>query len=148
MKPWMWIVLSLIGAGLFIWPGVIKLLDPVAFMTDLQTYHLFPYKMALFAVYFIPALEIIAGLGLLYRKTYAGAWLIQLTLMLAFITVISISYFRGIDISCGCFKSGGGEPSSYAWLFVRDFLILGYIVILSFNPALRFHKKNHHELSH
>lgn len=129
-----WLLL-VAAAGLFFYAGIIKVWDPVSFMRSVETYHLFPHAMAVLATYYVPALEVVCAVGLLLPLTRRGAWWILTLLMIAFIILVTISWARGIDISCGCFKQSE-ETSSYGWLFVRDFSILAWMLFLGFHQQL------------
>jgi len=135
IQGWIKWTLLLAAAGLFFYAGIIKIWDPVSFMRSVETYRLFPHHLALLAVYFVPALEVVCAVGLLLPCTRRGAWWVLTTLMLSFIILVAVSWARGLDIHCGCFKPSQ-EPSSYIWLFVRDFGILGMLLFLGFHQKL------------
>lgn len=130
---WIFLIAS---AGIFIYAGAIKVWNPAGFLPDVQSYRAFPYHFAVLAVYFVPALEVVCGVGLLIPQSRKGSWQILMALMFSFIVLITVSWFRGIEISCGCFKPGGGEPSSYAKIYVRDFLILLLLAFSGYQQKL------------
>jgi uncharacterized membrane protein YphA (DoxX/SURF4 family) len=117
-------------AGIFVYTGFVKIMDPPGFLRQIETYRFFPYHLALLIAYFMPVLELTTGLALLWPRTTQGAWLILTSLIASFILLAAISYFRGLDIVCGCFTTEGMEPSSYAWIFTRDFVILALLLFL------------------
>ena len=116
------IVAWLVG-GVFIYAGLRKGLRPDLFLADIESYHLVPYRLAYATAYGLPALEVVAGLALLYRPyRRAGTWMLfGLTVM--FIVALGQAWWRGLDISCGCF--GKAEvAANYPWLIGRDVLLV------------------------
>lgn len=128
-------------AGLFFYAGIVKVWDPVSFMQSVETYRLFPHSLAVVATYYVPALEVVCAVGLVLPFVRRGAWWALTLLMVSFILMVTISWARGIDIHCGCFKPSQ-DPSSYTWLFVRDFSILAWMLFLGFHQKLIVFKNN------
>ena len=117
------LILAWILAGVFLYAGLIKLMHPGALLTDIQSYDLVSYRVAYLATFYLPAIEVIAAIGLLIQKTRNESALILLLLTIVFICALSSAWARGIDISCGCF--GKSEiKANYPWLIGRDFLIV------------------------
>lgn len=113
-------------AGLFVYAGAGKLARPEVFLGDVESYRLLPYWAARGVALYLPPLEIVCGLGLLFGGSRrAAAWLLA-GLMLVFLVALGAARARGLEIACGCFGGGGGdEATNYLWLVVRDLLILG-----------------------
>jgi putative oxidoreductase len=109
-------------AGLFVYAGLRKGLRPDLFLVDIESYHLVPHHFAYIAAYGVPALEVVAGLALLYRPyRRAGAWVL-LGLTVVFIIALGQAWGRRLDISCGCF--GKAETvANYPWLIGRDMIL-------------------------
>jgi len=121
-------VALLIGA-LFVYAGVVKIVDPVAFARDIDNYKMLPWTAAVGVGLYLPWLEILCGLGLITRVLYRGSVLIVTGLMSLFIVATIIARARGLDISCGCF----GHASKYlnfSWHLALDFLLLGGLLLL------------------
>lgn len=115
--------LRIILAGLFVYAGAVKAIDPTGFMADIEGYRLLPHPVAWALAHYLPFLEVMAGVLLLIpRFARASAWVLS-GLMLVFMIALLSAWIRGLDISCGCF-GGKGAVDSYAWLLVRDLLIL------------------------
>ena len=70
-----------------------------------------------YLAYTIPVLQMFLSLGLMFGdlKRYAIA---SASLLLLFSVVQASAMFRGIDMSCGCFSSSGGERIGLATLSV------------------------------
>jgi len=114
--------LSWVVGGLFLYAGVLKLLRPDALLVDIQSYQLVPYRLAYLASYYLPALEIICGAGLLYRGLRRESATLLFLLTAVFILALAAAWVRGLDISCGCF-GGTDAKANYPLLIGRDVLI-------------------------
>jgi hypothetical protein len=123
----------LIGA-LFVYAGVVKVIDPVAFARDIDNYKMLSWTAAAGVGLYLPWLEILCGLGLITRVLYRGSVLIITGLMFLFVVATIIAKARGLDISCGCF----GHASKYlnfSWHLALDFLLLGGLLLLWKRPS-------------
>lgn len=91
--------------GVFIWAGVLKVVDPLGFAESIMNYQVFPRGLAFVIALLLPWAEVITGglliVGLLRR---ASALLISL-LLIGFIGLVALALARGIDTTCGCFGS-------------------------------------------
>ncbi|MCC7409669.1 MAG: hypothetical protein IT442_16510 [Phycisphaeraceae bacterium] len=123
-------LLRLSLAGLFIYAGVVKAGDPLAFWKDVQGYHLLPEQVALAVAFYLPWLEILCGAALLTPWLLRPSLPILMCLMLVFIVALASAWVRGIDLTCGCFgrTSSTEAGTSYIWLLGRDLVILGALV--------------------
>lgn len=121
-------------AGIFLYSGYLKLLSPLQFAADIMGYQLVPASLVYPVAEYFPWLEISLGLLLLigWRVRYWG--IAASCLILFFITILTITYARGIDADCGCF--GSGEKIS--WLtIVRDSLFLLPALFLAAERRIR-----------
>jgi putative oxidoreductase len=125
----LWRVLGIIIGALFVYAGVLKVLDPVGFAGDIQNYHVLPWIVNVGLAFYLPWLEILCGLALIFRRWYSGALTILLGLLLVFIAATIAAKVRGIDISCGCFGHVS-DQLSFAWHLVLDLAILGAVAAL------------------
>lgn len=89
--------------GIFVYAGVAKLADVQQFYLDIHHFELTPSDVSIVLAVFLPWLEIILGFALLLRRLYAGAIGLCGLLALIFIAAISSAWWRGLDITCGCF---------------------------------------------
>jgi uncharacterized membrane protein YphA (DoxX/SURF4 family) len=86
----------------FIYAGFVKLLDPGAFAKIVSHYDIVPkFLLVPFAVG-LPAVELLAGLGLVINVR--GSLAVILGLLVIFISVLGYGIFNGMDIDCGCFS--------------------------------------------
>ena len=123
-------------AGLFLYSGYVKLQSPLQFAADIMGYQLVPASLVYPVAKYFPWLEILLGLMLLigWRVRYWGMG--ASGLILFFITIITITYARGIEANCGCF--GSGEKISLLTI-IRDSLFLLPALFLAAEPGLRRH---------
>lgn len=110
--------------GIFIYAGAMKVRDPEQFAFDVKNYQLMPWldglgigvtwwTVAVVVAIYLPWLEIFAGAALLVRRLYRGALLIIGGLILAFLGAIGSAWWRGLDITCGCFGRGEANATNY-----------------------------------
>jgi putative oxidoreductase len=99
----------LIGA-LFAYAGAIKIWDFKAgdwatqdFFTAVQNFQLTSGDVSKIIAIYLPWVELIAGLALIFRRLAAGALLLLAALTLVFLVALLSAWARGLDISCGCF---------------------------------------------
>jgi hypothetical protein len=109
-----WRILDLIVGGIFIYAGVLKVLDPVEFGLDIDNYKLLPWFISVRLAFYLPWLEILCGLALIFRFLYRGGLSILTALILVFIGATMAAKLRGLDITCGCF----GHASQH-WSFLQ-----------------------------
>jgi putative oxidoreductase len=124
-----WRILAILIGVLFVYAGALKAWDPVRFAGDIENYHILPWALNLALAFFLPWLEMFCGLALIFRRSYSGALVLLLGLLLVFIGASIAAKARGIDISCGCFVHVS-DQLSFAWHLVLDFAILAAVVAL------------------
>ena len=112
-----WRIVDVIVAGIFIYAGAIKVLDPVQFANDIDNYKILPWPVSVALAFYLPWLEILCGLGLIFRFLYRGALSILTALILVFTLATVAAKVRGLDITCGCF----GHASQH-WSFPAHLL--------------------------
>ena len=100
-----------------------KMLDPMEFARGIDNYKILPWPMSVALGLYLPWLEIICGLALIFRRCYSGALGLLLALMIVFIGVTIAAKARGIDITCGCFGHVS-DQLSFVWHMVLDLALL------------------------
>jgi putative oxidoreductase len=113
-----WRILDLIVGGVFIYAGVLKVLDPVQFGIDIDNYKTLPWFITARFAFYLPWLEIFCGLALIFRFLYRGGLSILSALTLIFIGATIAAKARGLDITCGCF----GHASQH-WSFPQHMAV-------------------------
>ena len=90
---------------IFIYASIDKIIDPIAFSSSIDNYHISPYVLNNIAALVIPWVEFLIGLCLIFNIYLNGASSISIALLLFFIFIITQALARGINIDCGCFDS-------------------------------------------
>ena len=96
-------ILRLGLAALFIYAGVTKVRNIEAFFWDIHHFELTHPDLSLILAVSLPWIEIIAGLALIFGRLYFGGIAICGMLSAVFLGAISSAWYRGLDITCGCF---------------------------------------------
>ncbi len=107
------LVFRVVLGGLFIYAGVVKVVDPLGFAQDIRNYRLVGQSLAFVAAIVLPWLEILAGAFLIAGIWKRGAAFVITGLLVFFIVLTLVTMARGLDVDCGCFgslsrKSGWG----------------------------------------
>src|SRR5439155_8028570 len=125
----LWRIIDLIVAAMFIFAGIAKILnldqliahlqhlrfasafadlgnlslaDPAEFAHDINNYRILPWILSVALGFYLPWLEILCGLGLVFRVLYRGALSILTALIVVFTLATIAAKVRGLDITCGC----------------------------------------------
>jgi uncharacterized membrane protein YphA (DoxX/SURF4 family) len=119
-----------LGLGaLFVYAGFIKLLDPKALAHSLAQFDLLPLPLLPLVAVGLPALELLAGLGLVFE---VRGCLTAITILLgAFLLVLGYAIFLGLDVDCGCFTVDElNARTSVKHAFFRDVGLVAAIIFL------------------
>jgi uncharacterized membrane protein YphA (DoxX/SURF4 family) len=119
-----------IGLGLvFLYAGVIKIIDPVAFAGSLAAYKIMPYALNYLVAAVLPWIEAVCGLLLVIGYRVRAASFIVIAMNMVFIVALGSTIVRGLDVDCGCFRQGGEKTP--AWMAIlRDVLFLAAAFLL------------------
>jgi putative oxidoreductase len=99
----LWRIVAIIVGGIFIYAGVMKIIDPVGFANDIDNYKMLPWAISVRLAFYLPWLEILCGLAVILGLLYRGGLLILTILISIFIIASVTAKVRGLDITCGCF---------------------------------------------
>jgi uncharacterized membrane protein YphA (DoxX/SURF4 family) len=113
---------AVLGA-MFLAAGILKARDVGGFYHDLQSYRLFSPELLLLVAYYGPALEIIAGAAVLFERSRRAGAALLVVMLAGFIMLLTVSWMRGLDISCGCFGPDGGK-TNYPLRLGEDVVLL------------------------
>jgi uncharacterized membrane protein YphA (DoxX/SURF4 family) len=86
---------------LFVWAGMVKLADPDGFAKIISGYALVPEGLLIPVAIGLPALEVVAGLGLIFDVR--GSLGVIFGLLVMFVFVLWFGILKDLDIDCGCF---------------------------------------------
>jgi putative oxidoreductase len=163
-----WRILDFVLAGIFIFAGLAKILDldrliadlqhlqfasaladfrnlslanPADFASDIDNFKILPWPISVALAFYVPWLEILCALGLVFRFLYRGALSILTASIVIFTLAIIAAKVRGLDITCGCF----GHASQH-WSFpshlVTNLAILAALLALLFRATSRNRLQN------
>lgn len=127
-------IVALILGGIFIYAGIIKIIDPIAFARDIDNYHMLPWTISVRLAFYLPWLEVFCGLAVVCGLFYRGALLILNALIFIFIVASIVAKARGLDITCGCFGHASKNWSFSSHLFL-DFALFAASVFLWFSNS-------------
>ena len=130
----LWRILDFILAGIFIYAGALKAIDPVQFASDIDNYKILPWPISVAFAFYLPWLEIFCALGLVFRFLYCGALSILSASIVVFTLATVAAKVRGLDITCGCFGHASQNWSFPAHL-VTNLAILAALLLLSFKAT-------------
>lgn len=146
---WSYRIIRMILAGIFLWSGLAKLLAPASFAVIIEAFGLIPESWVMPVALLLPALEVIAAVGLL--MDIRGSLAVVSGMLILFITILLYGIQMGLDIDCGCF--GPQDPESAAFhslrlALYRDFVMMAGVIYLyiwryyHLNRAFQIFKEN------
>lgn len=128
---------QLIFGALFLYSGIVKLMEPKEFLQSIEAYRIVPYEVAWLTAYYLPPLEILVGLGVLIRPWRRASATLIAAMMLVFTTALIVAWVRGLDINCGCF--GADSAASNYWIVLgRDLTLLFFAVVVAIHADARW----------
>lgn len=128
----LWRAIDVMVGAVFIYAGVLKVLDPVGFANDIDNYKTVPWVFGVRLAFYLPWLEIFCGVALITRRLYLGGLSLLFGLTMIFVVASIVAKARGIDITCGCF----GHVSKnwgFAQHLTLDLLLLVALLVLFTN---------------
>ena len=132
-----WRIVDLIIGGIFVYAGVIKILDPVQFANDIDNYKSLPWFVSVRLAFYLPWLEIFCGLAVVFRFLYRGGLSILTTLIAVFIGATIAAKARGLDITCGCFGHASQHWSFPQHMAVDLSILIALVALLLANRDQR-----------
>ena len=124
-------LLRLALAAVFIYAGVVKILDAQRFALDVQHYELTPWTVSVLVAVYLPWLEVVAGIALILRRQQLGALVALGGMMAIFLSALLSAWARGLDISCGCFgRESRNIQTNFPLLLAQDLALLFVIGFL------------------
>jgi uncharacterized membrane protein YphA (DoxX/SURF4 family) len=116
-------------ACIFIYAGFIKLLDPRAFAHAIAQYDLVPETLLPLVAVGLPALELLAGAGLIFEVR--GSLTLIALLLLIFLVTLGYAIWQNLDIDCGCFTTDElAAQDGVITAFRRDLIMIGATLFL------------------
>jgi len=127
------LVFRLVVGGVFIWAGLLKILDPLEFAQNIANYRVFSPDLSLLTAIVLPWLEILCGVLVIFGIIRSASSLLLSGLLAAFLVLIMVTIFRGVDVDCGCFGSLGRHVDYR--LLLTDIVLL-YLTLNIFVSSL------------
>jgi putative oxidoreductase len=124
-------LLAIVVGVVFIYAGVLKIRDPLHFASDINNYQMVRWSVGIRMAFYLPWLEVLCGLALIFHRLFAGAVAITTFLMVIFIGATTWARMQGIDVSCGCFGSASSNLS-LTWHLILDAGLLFALVYVWF----------------
>ena len=128
----MLLVFRVVLGGLFVYAGVVKVLEPLDFAQNIRNYALVGQSLSFIAAIVLPWLEILAGACLVAGVWKRGAALIISGLLIFFIVLTVVTMVRGLDVDCGCF--GAIDRKAGLGVILEDLAMLTLGLCLLFAP--------------
>jgi hypothetical protein len=139
LHTWAYHLVRLILAGVFIYAGSIKLLDPPAFARSLAQFGLLPDPLLPVMAVGLPALELLAGVGLIFEVR--GSLGLITGLLALFLLVLGYAIWMEMEVDCGCFTVDEiNAQNSVKHAFLRDLVMLGAIFFLNWRHGFQKRK--------
>jgi len=117
--------------GIFIYAGSIKLLELKTFAVLIEAYGFVPESLLLPVTVTLPALEVAAGIGMLFD--IEGSLSVIASLLVLFIAILGYGIWMGLDVDCGCFGPDDPEAKAFHSLSLslyRDLVMLAGVAFL------------------
>ena len=116
----------LVLAGVFIYSGAVKLLEPAAFAEVVAGFGLLPDTVVGPVAMVLPMVELAAGTGLVFA--IRGSLSVITAMLVMFIAVLGYGIHLGLDIDCGCF---GPEDPEQAYKGLRSALARDAVMMVA-----------------
>ncbi len=132
---WFLSALRIVISGVFIYAGMLKVMDPFQFSDSIASFEVLPPLFINLVALTLPPFEIFLGILLFVGPFERPAAFGLLILTSGFAAILIQAILRGLQVDCGCF--GGGESSRWSvWISLgRDLLVLIGVIILYNRPA-------------
>jgi putative oxidoreductase len=159
-----WRILDLALGAIFIFAGIAKILDldqliadlqhlrfasaladvrnlslanPAEFASGIDNYKILPWPVSVGLAFYLPWLEILCALGLIFRFLYRGALSILTVLIVVFTLATIAAKIRGLDITCGCFGHASQHWSFPAHLVINLAILVALLALWFSNRSAR-----------
>jgi len=128
---WIYRLLRWCLGTVFIYAGGLKLMDPEVFAVLISAYGIVPDGVLMPVAVVLPAIEVLAGIGLLFDLH--GSLAAVTGLLVLFIGILGYGIRMGLDVDCGCFGPEDPEARAFHGLrtsLYRDLLMLAAALAL------------------
>jgi len=134
-------IISVLIGILFLYSGILKILNPFEFSLTVAKYGILPEKFINIFSIIIPFLEIFSGFFLLIGVFIRGSSFTISLLLLIFTIAIFYVTIKGYSFECGCFEIMGKESKTGILLIISNLILLflsfSILLILKENQNIR-----------
>jgi len=134
------VLFRFILAAVFIYAGVLKIMNPAEFAAQIENYQMLPYILVTLMAIILPWIEVICGVLLVVGAWLKPASLLILLMNIIFVIAITAAILRGLDISCGCFSLHSTQVGLHK--IVEDLVYAAmalYILLKARKPSVDHH---------
>ena len=121
-QPWLSVAARLFLAGVFLWAGWPKLLDPDGTVRSVRAFQLLPEALVSPFGYALPVVELAIAALLVAGLFTRIAALLTAGMMVMFLFGIASAWARGLSINCGCFGNAGALVVDPVPGYIKDIL--------------------------
>jgi len=140
LSPWLNYLIKFSIGSIFLYAGVVKLLDPKAFARVISQYDIIPESLLPPVAIGLPVLEVLAGLGLVFA--IRGSLYVIFGLLTMFVFVLWYGILRHLNIDCGCLSLDELKSHASLWnAFYRDLVMIAAVIYLYVSHKIRSGKK-------
>jgi uncharacterized membrane protein YphA (DoxX/SURF4 family) len=133
---WVHFVIRFVLGSIFVYAGFIKLIDPKAFARVISQYGIVPDVLLVPFAIGLPALEFLAGLGLMLNMR--GSLTIIFSLLVVFVGVLGYGILNSLNVDCGCFSPEEIKgQNNLRHAFYRDLVMIAGVFLLFFSRSNR-----------
>ena len=126
-------------SGVFIYAGIAKVRDPLAFSESIDSFRLLSAALINPIALTLPPLEIFAGILALMSGWSRRVGAFGLLVMLAvFLAALAQAQARGLSVDCGCFGADKFDvlsPSKNLWIAMARDVVLGVAALFLYAMA-------------
>lgn len=123
---WVFLICRLLLGLVFVYASYDKILRPQAFALAVFNYHILPETTINLIALFLPWLELLLGLCLLFGIWLPGATVAGTGLLIVFLGALVYNHSRGLNVHCGCFSTEIQEGPAGLATVLRD---LGFLAV-------------------
>ena len=141
-SPWTYRAIRFILGSIFVYAGFIKLIDPKAFARVISQYGIVPDSLLVVFAIGLPALEFLAGLGLILNMR--GSLAVIFSLLIVFVGVLGYGILKDLNVDCGCFSPAEiTGQNNLRQAFYRDLFMIAGVLLLFFSRSNRVLRSAH-----
>lgn len=131
LSPGMYCLTRWLLGLIFLYSGIVKLLDLKSFAQVIEAFGLLPWELKSLAALMVSSAELIAGAGLI--ADIRGSLGTVLLMLLSFMAILGYGITMGYDIDCGCFGEHDPVGQAFHGLYsalLRDLAMTGSVAYL------------------